>query len=83
MPKNYENARQLVTDYHRFKVGDKLSPSLQKKEALSGFSITFFHSILQQYSFLAQRLNFTCHIMTNEEDSAALAYCGTGWRESS
>ena len=29
MPKNYENARQLVTDCHRFKVGDKLSPSLQ------------------------------------------------------
>ena len=79
MPKNYENARQLVTDCHRF----KCPPPYKKKEALSGFSITFFHSILQQYSFLAQRLNFTCHIMTNEEDSAALAYCGTRWRESS
>ena len=37
MPKNYENARQLVTDCHRFKVGDKLPPLTKKKEALSGF----------------------------------------------
>ena len=80
------NFRQVRTTEKSSAIDDRLSPvqgrgqivpPLQKKRSLRGFSITFFHSILQQYSFLAQRLNFTCHIMTNEEDCSALAYRGT------
>ena len=82
MPKNTENTGSWLQFVTNSKGGYILSYPFTKKEALSGFSITF-HSILQQYSFLAQRLNVTCHIMTSEEDCSALAYRGTGWRESS
>ena len=45
MPKNYENARQLATDCHRFKVGDKLPP-YKKKRSLKRLFYNFlsFHS---------------------------------------
>ena len=44
MPKNDENIRQLVTICYQLKGRGQIVTPLQKKEALSGFSITFHSS---------------------------------------